>query len=270
MYNPVFPVTWYDYGDRVVKDEPDILIRDAAGKLVPWNLFGVATDGGGLVIDFGLEGGRATWVKGMTDVVGPGKLDGVFIDGFRGDVQTGHCGPPCSSGNRSHDALWWTGLNTSTTRLRDQLGPNATIIGNYGVSAPDVSGMMIERWGASVENIELLASSSPRLIEVHAQYAARSAETFNRSIAGFLAGMGEGAYFGEGNAWGGEGPTACAAWLKPHAEYTKPLGKPEGPATLVGTVFTRSFSSGTKVMIDSSKNGESCVLWAACHRTVHG
>ena len=79
--------------------------------------------------------------------------------------------------------------------------------------------------------------------------------------------MGENAYFGEGNGWGGEGPEACAAWLKPHPEYSQPLGEPTGPASLTGSVFTRKFSSGTTVMIDGAKNGDACVLWAGGYET---
>ena len=41
------------------------------------------------------------------------------------------------------------------------------------------------------------------------------------TLAAFLAGMGENAFYGAGGGWGGPGPSACASWLMDRAEYHK-------------------------------------------------
>ena len=108
----------------------------------------------------------------------------------------------------------------------------------------------------------------PCLLDYHAQYADRSLEGFNTSLANFLIGASKYSYFGVGGGWGGDGPGACASWLRRYPEYSKPLGEPTGEATLTqgpygscsllgpkpkargdtsGCIYTREFASGTKV-----------------------
>ena len=58
-------------------------------------------------------------------------------------------GPPggAFSGNKTAQAAWGQGLNESVTALRQALGPDAAIIGNYGLSVTNsaANGRMIER-----------------------------------------------------------------------------------------------------------------------------
>ena len=89
------------------------------------------------------------------------------------------------------------------------------------------------------------------------------------TLATFLLGVYEQAYFGVGAGWSGEGVGACEAWLRPAQdgagrggaalpkEYTNALGASlsDFVATNVTasdsnrTVLTRTFSSGTKVYV---------------------
>jgi hypothetical protein len=51
----------------------------------------------------------------------------------------------------------------------------------------------------------------------------------------------------------------CGAWLD---EFSKPLGRPLGPAKCVGSVYTRKFASGTVATFDSKNPGNASVVWA--------
>ena len=58
--------------------------------------------------------------------------------------------------------------------------------------------------------------------------------TFANSLAAFLVGMERYAYFGAGGGWDGDGPNACASWLRHRPEYARPLGAPLGRAVEAG------------------------------------
>ena len=71
MYNPVFPlVTWYEYGAAIEADHPEYLVRWPNGTALVWSDGSDA--GGDHVGDFGVEGFRDAWVRGMADAVSDG------------------------------------------------------------------------------------------------------------------------------------------------------------------------------------------------------
>ena len=160
--------------------------------------------------------------------------------------------------------------------LRSQVGPNATIIGNYGASITGVDGVgaMMERGGSGGNNVEALQgyAKQGKTVEFHAQYAGEKGAVFNATLAAFLCGMGENAFYGAGVGWEFEGPGGCAAWLQDRPEYHRPLGEPTGPATSTHsgnvTVYTRTFKTGTHVMLKPRPPGqrdaqdESCIWWS--------
>jgi len=51
----------------------------------------------------------------------------------------------------------------------------------------------------------------------------------------------------------------CEDWLE---EFAKPVGKPNGPATVSGKVYSRSFASGTSATWNS-KTGKGSIKWAS-------
>lgn len=160
--------------------------------------------------------------------------------------------------------------------MRSQVGPNATIIGNYGASITGVDGVgaMMERGGSGGNNVEALQgyAKQGKTVEFHAQYAGEKGAVFNATLAAFLCGMGENAFYGAGVGWEFEGPGGCAAWLQDRPEYHRPLGEPTGPATSTHsgnvTVYTRTFKTGTHVMLKPRPPGqrdaqdESCIWWS--------
>lgn len=249
--------------------------------------------------DFNSSEMRDKWVSRVTDVVARGHVDGAFIDGNRGGFGSGILGP-C---DKTKQQGWASGLKEAHVRLAEALGPDRTLISNYPTddALAICSGGMMER-GGSIPDIMSWADKrcgrgqGPCLLDYHAQYADRSLETFNTSLANFLIGMYKFAYFGVGGGWWGAGPTACSTWLRDYPEYSKPLGEPNGRANVsqapasfglncslvgpkpsdkdtAGCVFTRTFATGTKVFVgpylrpelDSRgrvSNSGSCVYWS--------
>ena len=84
--------------------------------------------------------------------------------------------------------------------------------------------------------------------------------------------MGRYSYFGVGGGWDGDGPDACASWLRHYAEYDKPLGAPlaDGQQDPSTGVWTRRFASGTHKWVNESYGrhtpkggpGRACIWWA--------
>ena len=86
---------------------------------------------------------------------------------------------------------------------------------------------------------------------------------FISTLANFLLGAYEGAWFGVGEGWSGDGENACNAWLHPDTtstgaelpkEYTNKLGAPLGDYATkdngaFGLALTRKFASGTRVYV---------------------
>ena len=86
------------------------------GTLFEWGGCPAGGCGGRRVVDFRHPAGRAAWVNGMVAAVRAG-LDGVFIDGFRGDVGAGKMGVPGGAGfNASGNAAWGAGGRASCVR----------------------------------------------------------------------------------------------------------------------------------------------------------
>ena len=210
--------------------------------------------------DFSVSDARDAWVKRVTDAVATGFVDGAFIDGNRGGWKSGIL----SGTTPAHAAAWAEGLNASHRTLAAAL-PKAILISNYATTeAMEIcNGAMMERGGAGVNDISLLQElgETSKVVEYHAQYA-NNQETFNRTLAAFLAGMEAYAYYGAGVGWNGNGESACSTWLEWKPEYTKPLGAPTAKAVPVGGVYTRSFATGTKCKIDTNKGGGSCIWWS--------
>ena len=170
--------------------------------------------------DVWVVGGVVAPLQADTIVRGDG-IDGVFIDGFRGNVGAGGEGPPVSppggtNAKKAFAAAYGKGLVASMALLRTKIGPKATIIGNYGASITGVDGVgaMVERGGSGVKDIQALQgyAAQNKTVEFHAQYAEKGS-VFNASLAAFLCGAGENAFYGAGVGWEFEGPGGCAAWL---------------------------------------------------------
>ena len=277
--------TWYATGHEFDAHPEWELHADARPGNPLVNTTDVETDERGVehtwyfrAYDFSVAEARAAWVARVAAFFAnsSGALDGAFIDGNRGGWSSGIL----SGTTPKHAAAWAQGLNESHRALAAALGPGATMISNYATdeALAVCTGGMMERGGSGAADVAQLQAFAARtcgvfglpcVADYHAQYADRDAGTFNSTVAAFLAGMGKYASSGRGGGWGATGAAACASWLEWMPEYSKPLGEPTAVAAQPQPgVFTRSFATGTKVFLNTTKGGGHCVWWS--DKTVTG
>jgi hypothetical protein len=209
------------------------------------------------------------WTERVSDAVATGQVDGAFIDGDRNGFNTNNV-DTCSTATV---AAYKTGLNTSVAALARNLSATArgtagtTIITNYPTTEAMAlsSGGMVER-GMALKFFKQWSQKKcgldqgPCLLAFHTDHGTGPA--FVPTLATFLLGVYEQAYFGVGDGWSGAGAGACSAWLHPDGdstsatapkEYTNALGAPVSDFITANTsgnvVMTRKFASGTKVYV---------------------
>ena len=252
--------TWYDLG-RWFDDHSYLQVHDADG----WRANHTDNDGGAQnvwgIFDWAQEEARFAWINRIASVVstaddyGNNLFDGVFIDGYRG--ADGWAPGLIPKANESEQAAWLAGAKLLGPMLAEELGNETIRFINPGQvfdQFPGYSANSIEFFGPDDKDIQFLQSivGTFPTIEVHA-YIGANIGLFNLTLAAYLIGVGEGAYFGAGSEW-----SSCDDWLIPHAEYDEPLGEPDGPGTVSAGVWTRTFAGGaTKVMLDTGSSPRS-------------
>jgi hypothetical protein len=218
------------------------------------------------------------WTARVTDAAMTGHVDGAFVDGDRNGFNTNNV-DKCSAAKVQE---YKAGLNASFASLALNLSGSArgqagtTIITNYPTHEAMAlsSGGMTER-GLALKDFKHWSQmkcgldQGPCLLAFHTDHGTGAA--FVPTLATFLLGVYEQAYFGVGAGWSGAGEGACSAWLhpdrggaagggsgsgseKPPKEYTNALGAPLGDYASTNTtsgrvVMTRKFASGTKVYV---------------------
>ena len=162
---------------------------------------------------------------------------------------------------------WAAGLMASHSQLKSacdaaaaERGSTCTLISNYATNdAMKVcDGGMVERFGCTTKYISTVQelAAAGKLVQVHAQDAAKNEGIFNSSLACHLVAMGQHTYFGAGDGWCGDGhDRVMTTWLEDYPEYSMPLGEPLALAneTVVGstTLFSRQFATGTRVVVSA-------------------
>ena len=243
--------------------DPALRLRNASGGqalyLGNW-LFDVTVPAG-RAVPAGLCAALASADAGAT-------YDGCFID--RGNV-LGDFGPqalfsPAQTAaiNAGHDAML-TGLVAQLAGA----GKVALLNNNGNFSfAPALR--MIEDFAATESCILALQELAGRglRVEAHAGYfadgsdASCAAPPIN-SLAAFLIGAGEGAYYACAPGWTTDPrwPAVADPWLDPLPLYARPLGAPLGSATRTPQgMWTRRFASGTNVSFNP-KTGNGRIAW---------
>eukprot|EP01084_Bolivina_argentea_P038740 71636_1 len=154
------------------------------------------------------------------------------------------------------------GHNASLTLIQSELNKtnSSIVIADNGWVPEGVLGTMIQKFEPNENNIKQLLSFS----EVGILIQARSDKCnggatqggFINTLAAFLIGANKYSYYAcsDGFEWPDN-------WNKWHAAYDKPLGEPVGAAFKNGTVYRRSFKSGTTVTFDTSTNNGT-IIWA--------
>jgi hypothetical protein len=184
-------------------------------------------------------------------------MDGVFVD--RGDL-------PGSPGGPEKLAAWADGHLKLVSELRAAMPSKLYLLNDHtlaltgNLSFPAGFDHEYESFKGSTTQIEQLQNDSKAgvLAAVHSE------GDFNTTLAAFLLGAGDNAYYGatfqhgEGAAPGDKGWSE-PAWDGVRPEYTRKLGAPLGPAKLDAAtgVQSRHFKSGTYVTLGAQKTNSS-------------
>ena len=245
--------------------DPALRLHNASGGealyLGNW-LFNVTTPAG-RAVPAGLCAALAGADAGAT-------YDGCFLD--RGNV-LGQFGPEAlftpaqtAAMNAGHDALL-TGLIADLASAS-----KLALLNNNGNFSLAPAARMIEDFAATegcITTLQELAGRGLR-VEAHAGYFADGSDAFCaappiNSLAAFLIGAGEGAYFACAPGWTTDPrwPAVADPWLDPLPQYSRPLGAPLGSATRTPRgIWTRRFASGTNVSFNPL-TGNGRIAWGS-------
>ena len=248
-YNSVLDWNQYRLHEEFLK-RPDLWLRNASGD--PVRMHGDHSfkqpKEGMLVFDFSKQAGRDFWASDCINATKTGYIDGCFAD--KADLES------FSDNTLSPETAkaYAKGHDQVLQDLQKSLGDNVLVANNYLL--PGVSSTMIEGFHSNEASILQLqkAASEKKLVEAHAR-----CKNITDSLAAFLIGAGEYSYYGCSSGWYVD--ETHMDWITWHPEYDKPLGKPTGPATKEGDVYTRHFASGTVAMFDTKTN-TGTINWA--------
>ncbi len=175
-------------------------------------------------------------------------IDGCFLDRGNTNATAGAGGAHGWKLGANRKAAWDAG-HMEVLQSAGQIFADGVVLGN-NADFPGVNGRMIEsfgndfkdNWGSLLTDIALLQHEAKlgTFLEVHGESRAGlgpaspagtsskacSADVFNITLASFLIGAGERAYYACTTGW-----TAQAGWDEWHDEYDLKLGDPVGPAT---------------------------------------
>ena len=224
---------------REVEQNPNYVLKDDNGQKVKI--------GDLSVFDLSKYEVRKWWLDICLNATKFANGDGCFCDmSASEDV---HLKPPP---NELTMKAWKEGMLNLTREVQEALGEDKLLIGKVA-NQSYVKSVQIEYFTADNKSINslILGAKVGQVMQAHVPVNVSCTSDLTNYIAAFLIGAGEYAYFGCGD-WCAEGNnTKPLTW---HAEYDKPLGAPKSPAMYEQGVWTRSFTSGTKVMFDTKHN----------------
>ncbi|XP_065830205.1 uncharacterized protein [Oscarella lobularis] len=247
--NSVLDFTNYRLHEELLK-RPELFLRNASGDIVrihPGKSPELLN-----VFDFSQEAARNLWANDCINATKSGYVDGCFAD---------RAGEEAFAHNKltpEKATAYANGHDQVLQDVQKSLGDNVLIANNYLLSG--VTATMIEAFRSNEESIQRLqeAVSQKKLVEVHAGYF-DSCKNITDTLAAFLIGAGDYSYYACSAGWTAN--EIHTDWLTWHPEYDKPLGKPTGPATKEGDVYTRHFASGTVATFDTKTN-KGDIKWA--------
>lgn len=257
-------IDWQMYSTHAaLVADPALRLRNASGEAALFQgmwLYNVTTPAG-RAVPAGLCAELARADAGAT-------YDGCFLD--RGNV-LGSFGPEASF-TPAQSAAINAGHDTLLSGLVAQLaaaGQRALLNNNGNFSlAPALR--MIEDFAATEACIgalqQLAAAGAP--VEAHAGYFvdgsdAKCASPPINSLAAFLIGAGERAYYACAPGWTTDArwPAVADPWLDALPQYARPLGAPLADAARSPQgMWTRRFASGTNVSFNA-KTGNGRIAW---------
>ncbi|XP_065830202.1 uncharacterized protein [Oscarella lobularis] len=252
-YNSMLDWNGYRLHEKLLK-HPEFWLRNASGEPVriPGDHSFKQPKEGMLVFDLSTQAGRDFWASDCINATKSEYIDGCFADRAGEDTfQKNTLSPETAKAYAS-------GHVKVLQDLQKSLGDNVLMANNDLV--PGVGSTMIEGFRSDEKSILRLqeAVAQNKLVEVHAGYS-DSCRNITDTLAAFLIGAGEYSYYACSQVWFVD--ETHKNWLTWRPEYDKPLGKPTGPATKSGDVYTRQFASGTVAMFNAKTN-KGNIKWA--------
>jgi hypothetical protein len=244
MYlNSLMDFYWYDLSHEFRGENASQLLHDIDGALVTVNQDGGA--GPQPVFDWGQAATRTKYMA-LVDRALVSGISGFFLDKASTSTRnsTQLCNHVCANLSAAVGTAWDAG-HLQVLRAIQAKSPGPTV-GNTGfATCAKMRGCVQERVvRADQQGIEqladLLAQNGTNSVFVH----------FPMTTAGYAAFLMAHVH-GRSFFWWYNGKPSYSGWLP---EFDHTLGVPVGNATLARGVYSRSFSSGTKVTFDTRTN----------------
>lgn len=243
-----------------------LLLHDAAGKLVELKLHGSQTF---TIFDHSNAGTREAWLHTAQYALASGVVNGIFCDRGRASAQVDLRHFKLAPGKAE---AWDAGHRLLMVQLQHMVSANPLLPGTgivipNGIDLDPLNGRMyedfepVDKTSVPPGNDLLHLRQERRVVEVHKDFCppgigADASLRFNASLAAYLVGAVEYSYYGCTMGW-----TLSEGWEVVHPEYTYPLGEPLGEATLANGVWSRGFTSGTRVWLDAEQWQHPCIRW---------
>jgi hypothetical protein len=194
-------------------------------------------------IDWANPAAAAHWSSQCAAQVASGAIDGCLVDGLVSESFGGASAPQ---------------VKAAVASMQKQVEPGLVIANNAyrGEYFPAAKGVMFEAFSGGGKDgqmwvqLMLMAVQQGMLVEAHAKCPPTVMD-----VAGFLVAAGQNSFFGCGDWYYSGG----LLWYE---IYDKPIGKPLGLAKVDSKVWTRSFASGTSVVLDFN-HMNATINWAS-------
>eukprot|EP01083_Nonionella_stella_P041598 112736_1 len=252
MYmNSILDWTFYRMHETFI-EHPEWWLNDEHGNIVL-----ISGDGsfpqpkqGMLVFDYQQQIVQRFFAQSCLNMTRNGYIDGCFADRPSESSFHGY--------NLTQDQTKAFSEGHTATLLSIQKGLNQTnksILISNGYYTSGIVAVQLEGFAANEASIKLLQNyaSLGVLVQAHAGYNPNGDDNhcqhITNSLAAFLIGAGKYSYYGCSRGWYIE-----PDWIIWHSEYDQPLGAPCGVAEKTGNIYTRRFTSGTKVIFNITNN----------------
>jgi hypothetical protein len=226
--------------------EPELLLHDKNGKI------GTLQNDAGLgnltVPDFSNKNARDLWLQAIQNATSTGLIDGVFADKA---VKNANKDKVCNHGciDLTHEkALAWKAGHIGMVREgHSQLGNGVMMRKAGSLTEGETDASVYNEWSnpPNLDNVQKTLDMRQQVNGYVFAYAGKKCST--DTVAAFLMVVDDRVYL------------QCEHWLD---EFEKPLGKPNGPATVNDKVWTRRFASGTSATWNS-KTKTGSISWAS-------
>jgi hypothetical protein len=226
--------------------QPDLLLHDKNGKV--GHLQNDAGLGDLTVPDFSLAAARNMWLEAIQNATSTGLIDGVFADkAVKNADKDAVCNHGCIELEHEKAVAWADGHIGMVRDGQKQLGDGVMMRKGGSLEEGETDVNVYNEWSnpPNKDNIEKTLALRQQVTGNVFAYAGKKCS--EDTVAAFLMVMDNRTFL------------QCEQWLD---DFTKPVGKPNGPATVSGKTYSRSFASGTSATWNW-KTGKGSIKWAS-------